>query len=461
MTTQKMKLLITYFVILLFNIIHAYRILYLFPFTTKSHMFVFEPLIEELAKRNHHITIVSPYTFSLHQQQNIREIIINIEDDNSKNMSTGRFSSYGNHILFQFISFKYVVKPGCEAYLKNFEVKELLKQGKQFDVVIVSAIFNECALATAPLLGKNIILHCSSAFLPWFNFHDSQLQLPSVVPVVMTPFVSKMNFLQRLDNGILFLAVRLLMEYNFVAAIQAVITEHLLQNPSVSEGFESIDLVFTNADPVITSPRPAIPTIIDLGGMHCRKAKPLSKEFEDFVESSGDYGFILFSLGSISQSKDLPVETIKSLLDGFSRLEQRVIWKYEKDLENVPKNVKISKWLPQKDLLGHAKIRLFITHGGMLSLQESVYNGVPVVAVPLFSDQPGNVARVEEIGIGVKLALSNISGDSMYDAINKVLGDKRYAENLKRYSAIFHDFIENQVEKAAYWVEYVIRHKGT
>lgn len=45
-------------------------------------------------------------------------------------------------------------------------------------------------------------------------------------------------------------------------------------------------------------------------------------------------------------------EKIAMFLQAFAKLEQNVLWKFEAELENVPKNVMISKWLPQSDVLG-------------------------------------------------------------------------------------------------------------
>lgn len=64
-------------------------------------------------------------------------------------------------------------------------------------------------------------------------------------------------------------------------------------------------------------------------------------------------GVILFSMGSNLLSSDFPEEKIQGILNGFSRLKQRVLWKLEKEnVSNLPKNVKIIKWLPQNDVLG-------------------------------------------------------------------------------------------------------------
>ena len=48
----------------------------------------------------------------------------------------------------------------------------------------------------------------------------------------------------------------------------------------------------------------------------------------------------------------MPEEYKKIFVNVFAKLKQRVIWKFEDDMEGVSDNVLVSKWLPQQDILG-------------------------------------------------------------------------------------------------------------
>lgn len=63
-------------------------------------------------------------------------------------------------------------------------------------------------------------------------------------------------------------------------------------------------------------------------------------------------GVVYFSMGSNLRSKDWPEETKQKLLQMLGGLKQTVLWKFEEQLPNIPKNVYISNWLPQLSILG-------------------------------------------------------------------------------------------------------------
>jgi hypothetical protein len=63
-------------------------------------------------------------------------------------------------------------------------------------------------------------------------------------------------------------------------------------------------------------------------------------------------------MGSFVQGSAMPETMRQSLVQAFSKLKQRVLWKYEtEEMTDLPPNVKLSKWLPQQDVLGHPRIR--------------------------------------------------------------------------------------------------------
>lgn len=78
-----------------------------------------------------------------------------------------------------------------------------------------------------------------------------------------------------------------------------------------------------------------------------------------FMNDSKDDGVIYFTLGSIIQMETTPGRMQKIFLEAFREIPQRVLWKYESEsLGELPDNVKISKWFPQREILGKYLISL-------------------------------------------------------------------------------------------------------
>jgi glucuronosyltransferase len=75
---------------------------------------------------------------------------------------------------------------------------------------------------------------------------------------------------------------------------------------------------------------------------------------------------------------------------------------------------------------GHPNVVAFLSHGGLLSTLEAVYNGVPVVGIPFYGDQRTNMANLEARGMGIKLDYSNITKESVLEALRTVLDQPRY-----------------------------------
>lgn len=68
--------------------------------------------------------------------------------------------------------------------------------------------------------------------------------------------------------------------------------------------------------------------------------------------------------------------------------------------------------------------------------------------------------KANAAGFAIVLQFKNITDTSLRWALNELLYNPVYTAKMKRASHIFRDRPESPLEKAVYWVEYIIRHKG-
>ncbi|XP_040823467.1 UDP-glucuronosyltransferase 2B16-like isoform X3 [Ochotona curzoniae] len=206
-------------------------------------------------------------------------------------------------------------------------------------------------------------------------------------------------------------------------------------------------------------PHPFLPNFDFIGGLHCKPAKPLPKDMEDFVQSSGEEGVVVFSLGSMISN--MTEERANVIASALAQLPQKVIWRYEgMKPAHLGANTQLYKWIPQNDLLGHPKTKAFATHGGANGIYEAIYHGIPMVGIPLFAEQPDNVAYMRAKGAAVTLDWKTMSSADLLNALKTVIHDPSYKENVMKLSRIHHEQPLKPLDRAVFWIEFVMRHKG-
>ena len=103
-------------------------------------------------------------------------------------------------------------------------------------------------------------------------------------------------------------------------------------------------------------------------------------DFIFFLLPDAEDGVIFVSFGSAIKSSQMSEKLKNVFTNVFSKLKQKILWKWEtEEMEGKPDNVKLSKWLPQQDILSHPNLKLFISHMGQSSAQEALCHQVPVV----------------------------------------------------------------------------------
>ncbi|MBZ0280258.1 MAG: glycosyl transferase [Anaerolineae bacterium] len=100
-------------------------------------------------------------------------------------------------------------------------------------------------------------------------------------------------------------------------------------------------------------------------------------------------------------------------------------------LGQIPDHFIVRPSVPQLEILRRAD--LFITHGGMNSVQESLYFGVPMVVLPQQTEQLFNGRIVARAGAGLLLeAGGRVRADHLRAAADRLLGDSAYRETAQR-----------------------------
>lgn len=285
---------------------------------------------------------------------------------------------------------------------------------------------------------------------------------PSYVPNPFLPFTDHMTLVQRIANLAFITFDRLFLDFYYLPMQEKVYKKYFPNNKkSMHELRKNAALVLLNSHVSLNFPRPYMPNQIEVGGMQInRKRKPLPENIEKFINESSN-GVIYFSMGSNIKSSNFPLEKRQIFLRALKSLKQRVLWKFEDTkLEQKPDNVFISDWFPQDDVLAHKNVKLFITHGGLLSTTESIYHGKPIIGLPIFGDQFLNMAKAVANGYGIMLDYKNISTDALVNAVNTILNEPKYTQQVQAMSSRFRDQPMEPLDTAVYWVEHVARHKG-
>ncbi|KAL6041692.1 hypothetical protein STEG23_009884 [Scotinomys teguina] len=318
--------------------------------------------------------------------------------------------------------------------------------------VVVADPFIPCGDLLAEIL--KIPLVYSLRFFPGSTFekYSGGLPLPpSYVPPALSELSDRMTFMERVQNVIYVLCFDFWFQ-TFNEKWNEFYSEVLGRPTTLTEMMGKADIWLIRTYWDLEFPHPLLPNFDFVGGLHCRPAKPLPK-------SSGEHGVVVFSLGPMVGT--LTEERANVIAAGLAQIPQKVPWRFEgKKPSTLGPNTQLYKWIPQNDLLSLPKTRAFITHGGTNGIYEVIYHGIPVVGIPLFGDQFDNVARMKMKGAGVRLDFLTMSSTDLVDALKTVMKDPSYKENAMWLSRIHHDQPVKPLDRAIFWIEYVMCNKG-
>lgn len=74
------------------------------------------------------------------------------------------------------------------------------------------------------------------------------------------------------------------------------------------------------------------------------------QNIREFIDNS-PHGVIYFTFGSVVTMSTLPEYIQNAFKNVFRQIPQRILWKYEGEMEDKPDNVMTGNWFPQRDVL--------------------------------------------------------------------------------------------------------------
>ena len=127
---------------------------------------------------------------------------------------------------------------------------------------------------------------------------------------------------------------------------------------------------------------------------------------------------------------------------------------YKTILANRNPHWLIQGWVPQRAVLAHPSVCLFLSHCGASSTAETVFHGVPVLAMPGYGDQLGHSMRLEAAGAGLRLDKHRFSAQDVEICITRIAKEEAasFARNVLRLRRIAHANSQRKHE-AAHMVE--------
>ena len=344
----------------------------------------------------------------------------------------------------------------CKEFLENDMLMEILKT-EDFDFAVMDG--------SPPTLCNYIIPYkLGLRYITLLPLPDPWkfrvAAMPSVDPFFLFMYYEQdPSFLERLSSLFMYSVHHL----NTPPSIRddTLIEKYAPEKPSTtfSELYLDSEMVLVNMENIcLDRPRVSAPHYLFVGGINTQPAKQLPRDLEDFVKNA-DKGVILVTFGSAI--KRPPAEIFEKMMWAFAKLEQKVLMRFDGNATgDVAPNVKLSKWLPQNDILGHKNTRLFITHAGNNGQLEALYHGVPMLAMPVALDQHRNARRSEHRGYGKTVNPYNFEADELLSTINELLDTPSYTEKIKHCSAIYRDFPSPQ-STVVFYVEHVLKFGGT
>lgn len=262
------------------------RILAVFPTVSKSHFDFFQPLLDALSSRGHHLTVISSFprvppapNYTDISLDRFKKVLFNeVQFAALPQVPAGFWDS---------LTFLYGQVGDFEHTFSHPGVKELLDSEERFDLVITELWNSDVLLGFGYRFGAPVVLMSSCALLPWANARFATPDNPSYIPTSFLPRLGRLDFWHRLQNAYQVVLGRLGYDIVFDPASERIARTVFGESlPPLADLARSSALLFVNTHHTLHGARPFTPQVVEVGGLHVKDKKSLSQVSYCFGENN-------------------------------------------------------------------------------------------------------------------------------------------------------------------------------
>lgn len=210
----------------------------------------------------------------------------------------------------------------ADALAEVFDDAKVLQSLKdsQYDVVLTDP-----AIAPGVVLAKYLKLPIVLN-VRWITSGEGHFTIApsplSYIPVPGSGLTDKMTFIQRVKNMLFYSIILFQQKFMVGPSYDAICEKYIEGGCDIISLLQEADIWLFRSDFVFDFPRPTMPNVVYIGGFQCKPAQPLPADLEEFVQSAGEHGVIIMTLGTLVNA--LPKEVADEIASVFAKMPQKV-----------------------------------------------------------------------------------------------------------------------------------------
>lgn len=340
--------------------------------------------------------------------------------------ATGSFQEKVERTGAIFRKYPRDVQDLCEmAHVEHMNNFALIAQGLRTCQAILPTLINELCKDRPALILHEILC-------PWGKIAAKELQVPAI-SYVTSLVVNEQTMPLSLKCRLVLDCIKGLSEVGEIRRVARELESTYHQNCShvfeIIGNMQPVNLVFTSRE---FQPKGEL---LDERYRFVGPSVSQRREKIDFPwERLRGKTVIYISLGTVLNNDP---DFFRICLDAFESPDYQVVIAVGDKVDlhaltAIPENVIIRPYVPQLEVLQYTD--LFITHGGMNSVNEALYYHVPLIVIPKNADQPIIARRISELGVGVRIKRTRLTAQKLRDQAKAILSNPTFAENARKIS---------------------------